>query len=70
MKTLTANEFINHGWNTKFPHTGPVAYGYGALPYAAALKGLELRSKNGRKRLFATAEAAEHAINEVVNKGA
>lgn len=64
MTTINANDFFNravHGPRGKFPHTGPVCYGYGKLPYTAALKGIELSGKNGH-RLFKTAEAAARAI--------
>jgi hypothetical protein len=63
MQTLTANAFFNrdeHGPRSKFPHTGPVYYGSGKLPYTAALKGVELSGRNGH-RLFKTAEAADKA---------
>lgn len=63
MTTITHNEFIaNHGPRSKFPHTGPVAYGSGARPYGAVLKGVELKRADGKVREFKTAEAAARAI--------
>lgn len=63
MKTITANEFYAAGGQyDKFPHTGPIYYSTGARPYGAALKGVQLKSKNGYNLEYKTAEAAERAI--------
>lgn len=71
MTTIPAYEFIAAGPRSKFPHTGPVYYGTGKLPYTAALKGVELKSNNGRlNRAFKTAETAARAIVLHVEQGA
>lgn len=63
MKTISGAQFYLVGTERhKFPHTGPIYYGTGRLPYTAALKGIELKGRNGKKRLFKTATAAQNAI--------
>jgi hypothetical protein len=47
---------------SKFPHTGPVNFEVGALPYLAAFKGRLLKRKDFKYRCFKTAEAAIAAI--------
>ena len=67
MNTVTAYQFhlLNIAGEGKFPHTGPVYYGSGKMPFTAALKGKELKDRAGRyNRTFKTAEAAIRAIEE------
>lgn len=67
--TISANDFIrNGGERDKFPHTGPVNYGFGARPYTAAFKGRELKTSRGQNRVFASARAAAAAILEESKK--
>lgn len=59
METITANVFATARATC---HTGPVYYGIGSLPYTAAVSGCELRRRDGKARLFKTAQAARAAI--------
>lgn len=60
---LTINAFDFH---TAKPlaFTGPVYYGTGALPYTAALRGVELARADGKVRCFQSPMAAQKAIIE------
>jgi hypothetical protein len=60
LTTITAARFIPGS-----RHTGPVYYGTGARPYAAAINGIQLRRADGKYREFKTRQAAAEAIERV-----
>jgi len=64
MKTISGAEFhkLENGPCGKFPHSGPVNFEIGLLPYGAALKGDLLKRADGKSRLFKTPEAAKQAV--------
>jgi len=66
METITARQAFNNP-----DHTGPVDFGHGRFSYGAMVNGKFLHTPNGRRRrLFKTAEAAQHACDLVIRASA